>query len=427
MIFGGGPLKGEVDIRGSKNVASKLMIASLLTPEPCTIENVPLSSETHITRELCEMVGSSLVFDDNHKCSITTPTIKTSLVGTLSGRNRIPILALGPLLHRSGFAEVPVVGGCYLGHRPINFHVEALSKMGVKVERREGSYYTEAENIHGADIEFAFPSVGATETVLLTASLARGVTRLKNAAVEPEVINLIQMLNSMGARIKFQESPRIIKIEGVSKLHGATAQVMPDRNEIVSFACAALMTKGDVFILGAQESYIKSFLQKVFEIGGSYQTSQRGIRFFVDRDFLPTQIETMPHPGFMTDWQQPFLVLLTQIRGESIIHETVYEDRFGFVKDLNRMGAHIELTHECLGNACRFYAKTYNHSVKITGPTKLSGSNIHMTDIRAGMAHIIAALGADGESQISGIEHVDRGYEKIDERLKDLGADIKRV
>lgn len=426
-IQGGRPLRGEVQIRGSKNTTSKMMIASLLTDEPCVIENIPLSAETEITKELCEHIGSKVFLGDDHRCVIETREIRNSLVPELSRKNRIPILALGPLLHRKGFAEVPVLGGCPIGHRPINFHVEALNKMGVRVERRESSYYADAKGIHGADIEFPWISVGATENVLLTAVLAKGKTIIRNAALEPEVVDLVTMLKKMGADISFQEGARVMEIMGVEKLRGAEWRVMPDRNEIVSFAVAGLATGGDIFIKDIEESYLTSFLEKIREIGGNVRAHSGGIQFTagVHRG---VNIETSPHPGFMTDWQQPFCVLLTQARGESIIHETVYEDRFGYAKDLNRMGARIGVSGVCPeGSACRFRGQGAGHTASVSGPTKLQGREIVMTDIRAGMAHIIAALAAEGESVISGVEHIDRGYEKIDERLRELGADIKRI
>lgn len=428
LIRGGRALEGEVLIRGSKNAAPKMMVASLLTDEPCFIENIPISAEIDITKELCEDIGSEVVFPEDHICRIETREVKTSLVPELSRKNRIPILALGPLLHRSGSAEVPVLGGCPIGHRPINLHIEALNKMGVRVERRERSYFAEAREIRGAQIEFPFPSVGATESVILTGVLAHGKTIIKNAAVEPEILNLIGMLKAMGARIEVRVESRVIQIEGVKKLHGARIRVMPDRTEAVSFAVAALATRGNVFLQSVEEEPLRAFLIKVREAGGKFEAKNKGIRFWGEGSYLASFIETSPHPGFMTDWASPFCVLLTQARGQSIIHETVYEDRFGYTKDLGRMGARVEVSDECPGEQrCRFFGKTFNHSARITGPTKLKGTEITMTDIRAGMAHIIAALIAEGESVITGVEHVDRGYERIDERLRALGADIKRV
>lgn len=419
---------GEIEIRGSKNAASKLMIASLLTNEPCVIENIPFSSEIDITRELCEHIGSEVVISENHTVHMVTPEIKTSVVPELSRKNRIPILAFGPLLHRKGFAEIPVLGGCYLGHRPINFHIEALSRMGVRIERREGSYYGEADHIVGNVIDFPYPSVGATENVLLTAVRASGVTHITNAAMEPEILNLIEMLSAMGADIALDQEARTIRIEGVSTLKGVRVRVIPDRNEIVSFATAALATDGRIYIRGVEHTSLDTFLSALRAIGGSAVVRSDGIEFFGKRPYKPMIIETGPHPGFMTDWQQPFCILLTQADGESILHETVYEDRFAYTKDLKRMGADIEVSDECLGSGlCRFRGATFNHSARVRGQTFLRGAEITMTDLRAGMAHMIAALAADGESLISGIGHVDRGYEKIDERLRTLGADIRRV
>lgn len=428
MIRGGKKLEGEIEVRGSKNSAPKLMIASLLTKEPCTFENIPFSMEIDITRELCELIGSTVSVTPNHCVVMETPEIKTSRVSAFTRKNRIPILALGPLLHRSGVAEIPAPGGCPIGHRPINFHIEALNKMGVRVELCGQSYFAKTDGIHGADIEFAMPSVGATENVILAAVRADGKTTIRNAAIEPEIMNMVDMLKEMGADISCDLENRTITIEGVSELHGASMRVMPDRAEIVSFAAVALATEGDVFIPNIEVHYMQSFLEAMRAVGGKFQEEGGGIRFFGKKPYRAVMVETAPHPGFMTDWQQPLCVLLTQAEGESIIHETVYEDRLGYTKDLRRMGAHIEVTDECLGgNICRFYTHTFNHSARITGPTPLKAEALAVADIRAGMADIIAALIADGESVLTNIGHLDRGYEKIDERLRGLGAEIMRI
>ncbi len=434
VIHGKNPLRGTVEVRGSKNAASKMMVASLLTDEQCILENIPFSGEVDVTRELCETLGSKvevgkdLSLQAGHLLKIQTKEINTAFVSEFSRKNRVPILTIGPLLHRKGFAEVPVPGGDQIGPRPINFHVEALGKMGVKIERREMSYFAKAEKeIHGADITLPYPSVGATENVILTAVLAKGETMLRNAAIEPEIYNLVEMLRAMGAKIEFEKKSREIKIKEVSKLYGVKARVMPDRNEIVSFACAGLATGGDVFIPDIEKSYLEEFLNKVREIKGGVEIGKGGIRFKGRSKYKTAFIETRPHPGFMTDWQQPFCVLLTKSRGESIIHETVYEDRLGYTRDLKRMGASIEISGECPQEPCHYEHQGYMHTAIITGPTPLKGTEIEMTDIRAGMAHIIAALSAEGESVVSGVEHIDRGYERIDDRLKDLGADIQRV
>lgn len=445
LVKGGRPLKGKVEVRGSKNAATKMIVASLLTEETCEIENVPLSEDLDITLELVRRIGSEIELKaDKHLLRIRTGSLINSVVTTLTRRNRIPILALGPLLHRKKFAEVPVLGGCPIGHRPINFHIEALKKMGIKIERRPSSYYAEAKKIHGAEIEFPFQSVGATENVILTSVLAEGQTLIRNAAVEPEIMNLVQMLRGMGAKIQVEEKAKIIQIQGVTKLHGVKERVMPDRNEIISFASAALATSGDIIIPNIETAYLNSFLDKLKELNAGFEiirkkTSQSSnsrhaaspstaIRFYAKEKYKPLTIKTMPHPGFMTDWASPFAILLTQAYGKSIIHETIYEDRFGYTEDLKRMGANIKVESECPPrDRCRFAEKNARHVAKIYGPTKLKGTQIKMHDIRAGMAHLIAALSAAGESIITGIEHIDRGYEKIDECLQTLGADIKRI
>lgn len=428
VIKGGNSLRGEVRVRGSKNAATKMMVASLLTEEPCVIENIPHSADIDITRELLLQTGSSIFFDDKGDLHIQTAKIQNAIVPQLSRRNRIPILALGPLLHRKGVAEVPVLGGCPIGHRPINFHVDALSKMGVRIERREHSYFAEARDIHGAEIELPYPSVGATENVLLTAVLARGRTVLKNAALEPEILNLVEMLGDMGSSIRVFPEERRFEIDGVLRLKGVRVKVIPDRNEIVSFASAALATDGEIFIPEIRTDDLTKFFEAVDALGGVHEISGAGVHFRGKRPYRALNIETAPHPAFMTDWQQPLSVILTQAQGESIIHETVYEDRFGYIADLKRMGAKIEVSDECPPrSSCRFFGMGFRHTARIKGPSQLRGEEIEVSDIRAGMAHIIAALTAEGESVITGIEHIDRGYERIDERLRGLGADIQRI
>lgn len=427
VIRGGRALTGDVSVFGAKNAASKMMIASLLTDEPCVLENVPLSQEIDITREFCGRIGSEIAIGMDHRCEIRTPKILNTSVVEFSRKNRIPVLAFGPLLHRAGHAEVPFLGGDAIGHRPIDLHLEALNKMGVTIERRERSYYATAASITGADIEFPFPSVGATENVLLTAVRARGTTTIRNAAVEPEILDLIRMLRGMGADIVCDPGLRAITIRGVARLGGVAHRVLPDRNEAVSFAVAGLATRGRVRIAGARADDLAAFVEKVEAMGAVVSREPDALVFAGAESYRAADVATAPHPGFMTDWQQPLAILMIAARGVSTIHETVYEDRFGYVKDLRRMGADIEITDECIGAPCRFAGRTFNHSARITGPSVLKGADIAMTDIRAGMAHVIAALAAHGESVISGIEHIDRGYERMDERLRALGADIKRV
>jgi len=424
-VRGGKPLKGEIKLAGAKNVAPKLLIASLLTEETSFLENFPLIGDTDITAGFCEKLGA-IILRDGNTVSIRTPNIRNSKVESLTRRNRIPILAFGPLLARTGEAEVPFLGGDKIGARPVDIHLEALKKLGAEVTISHNAYKAVApKGLRGAEITFRFPSVGATENTLLASVLAKGKTIIRNAAMEPQIIDLIKFLQKMGAIIELGAN-REIYVEGVPYLHGARHRVMPDPNEAVSFACLAIATGGDIFVKEAIQEHLITFLNTVRRIGGGYEVRDQGIRFWRMGDLRPTTVETSSHPGFMTDWQQPLIILLTQANGISQIHETIYEERFGYTKDLNLMGANIKVTTDCLGTPCRFSGK-FPHSATILGPTALKGTNLVVPDLRAGMAHLTAALIAEGESEISGVEEIDRGYERIDERLRYLGADIKRV
>jgi UDP-N-acetylglucosamine 1-carboxyvinyltransferase len=374
------------------------------------------------------MVGSKIKIK-NHRLEIQTPKITNFRVKQLSQRNRIPILALGPLLSRVKKAEVPVLGGDKIGHRPIDFHLGALEKMGARITVKDLIYRAETKGLRGVSVNLPYPSVGATENIILAAVLAKGKTEISGAAVEPEIIDLIKLLQKMGAIIELGVD-RKIRIEGVKKLYGATHRIIPDRNEAVSFAVMALATGGKILVKEARQSHLINFLNAVRRLGGDFRVFPEGIEFFrrPNSSFNPLVVETDPHPGFMTDWQQPFCILLTQAQGRSVIHETVYEERFAYTQELKKMGAKVKIANECLGNLpCRFSGKGYNHSCQIQGPTSLRGAEIVIPDIRAGIAHIIAALMAKGESLITGIEHIDRGYENLEERLKSLGARIERI
>jgi UDP-N-acetylglucosamine 1-carboxyvinyltransferase len=377
--------------------------------------------------ELCGKIGAEYSFEKD-RISIRTPEIKNSKIGELSQRNRLPILALGPLLSRTGEAEVPMVGGDRIGSRPVDIHLVALEKLGAEIEPKEKSIVARTAGLHGANILLRYPSVGATENTILAAVCAKGDTTITNAAIEPEIIDLIKLLQKMGAIIELG-SNRQIFIEGVEKLRGAEHKILPDRLEAASFAMMALATGGEVLVEGAVQEHLISFLNAVRRLGGGYRVEpDDGIRFFREGPLRATKIETDTYPGFATDWQQPLAVLLTQANGDSIIHETVHEDRFGYAEDLIRMGAHIDLETKCLGNLpCRFQGKMFRHSAVIYGPTPLKAAKLEMRDIRAGMAHIIAALIAEGESEVTGLEHIDRGYEDIDGRIRALGGDVRRV
>ncbi len=300
--------------------------------------------------------------------------------------------------------------------------------MGALIEKRASSYYATAPHgLKGVKVSLRYPSVGATENTILAATLAKGRTVIENAATEPEIIDLIKMLQNMGAIIELGAN-RKIYIDGVKTLRGGEHTILPDRNEAVSFACLAVATGGDVFIRTACQDHLITFLNALRRVGGDYKVEKEGIRFWREKPLHGIEIETDTHPGFMTDWQQPFSILLTQAKGSSILHETVYEDRFGHITDLNAMGADIKVFSKCLGEiSCRFNGQNHEHSILVNGPSKLKGMSLAVKDLRAGMAHVSAALIAQGESVISNIEELDRGYEHIDERLRNLGANIQRI
>jgi UDP-N-acetylglucosamine 1-carboxyvinyltransferase len=424
-IKGGKQLKGEIVLAGAKNAATKLIIASLLGNSKSILENVPRIGDVEVTLDICESLGVKYQWLDNNTLEIDPTTINSYEVPVKdSGKNRVPILFFGPLLHRFQKAVIPTLGGCRVGERPVNFHIDGYEQLGAKIELEESAYRAEAEHLKGTRIKLEYPSVGATENIIMGAVLAKGTTVIENAAIEPEIEDLALFLQAMGAII-YQDINRTWIIEGVKELHGAHYRVMADRNEAVSFACLALANKGDITIKGLDQKYIITFLNWVRKIGGNFTIEPNGIRFHNNSNFKGVALETDVHPGFMTDWQQPFTIVLTQADGVSVIHETVYENRFGYTEALNKMGAKIYLFRECLGGKqCRFAHRDYLHSAIIVGPTPLKGAQIEVPDLRAGFSYVIAALIAEGESELTGIEIIERGYENLKERLKNLGADI---
>jgi UDP-N-acetylglucosamine 1-carboxyvinyltransferase len=425
-IRGGRPLSGRVRVAGAKNAASKMMIASLLTDEQVILENCPQIEELSITAEICAAIGTH-VTRDGGRVVLQTEHITGTKVAKMTRSNRISILAIAPLLHRAGEAEVPRPGGDAIGPRPVNFHLAALEQMGAVTRETETGYHAQVAKpgLRGATIELPYPSVMATETVILAGVLATGRTRIENAAIEPEINNLVEMLQCMGAIIEFGAG-RSITIDGVSKLQGVTFEVMPDRLEAASFANLAIATGGEIIVEGARQAEMVTFLNTVRRMGGEFEVTPEGIRFKRSSHGLyGIELETDTYPGFATDWQQPTVVTLTQAKGISVVHETVYEDRFGYTEDLRRMGAQIGVFAKCMGEIpCRFHNHSERHSAVITGPTQLHGTNIEIPDIRAGMAQVIAALVAEGSSRLTGVHHLERGYESLWTKLEALGADF---
>jgi UDP-N-acetylglucosamine 1-carboxyvinyltransferase len=431
-VDGGNPLHGEITVRGAKNFVSKAMVAALLGDGPSELRNVPKIRDVQVVSELLELHGVRVVYSQEAGTVQLDPRhVQTPMVAgidTLAGASRIPILFCGPLLHRLGEAFIPDLGGCRIGGRPIDFHLEILRQFGAVVEKREGGVYLSApEPLRGTKIALPYPSVGATEQLLLTAVRAEGITELSNAAIEPEIADLINVLQKMGAIISV-DTDRVIRIEGVQRLVGYQHTALPDRIEAASWASAALATGGDVYVRGARQADMTTFLNTFRKVGGEFVIDDDGISFFhPGADLHSIHLETDVHPGFMTDWQQPLVVALTQARGLSIVHETVYEKRFGFVEALASMGATIQLYRECLGgHACRFGQRNFYHSAVISGPTPLSAADIEVPDLRGGFSHLIAALAAKGQSAVRGISLIDRGYERFTEKLDALGAQFSR-
>ncbi len=435
-IEGGQPLKGNVKAAGAKNSITKLLVASLLSDKRCIFYNVPDIGDVDVTVALCQEIGMEVSWDrEAGVMEVVTPEIKTSYIPqSFSGANRIPILMIGALLGRTGDdIIVPTVGGCKIGKRSVDFHIRALEKLGAEIEyrnmRREGAYFASAHHgLKGTLIELPYPSVGATENTILASVTARGNTVIKNAATEPEIVDLILFLQKLGAIITM-DVDRTIHIQGTRRFYEVEHTVVPDRLEAASFGMAAIASKGRVFVEGAQHANMVTFLNKVREVGGGFNVKTNGIEFFYDGPLQGgLHIETDVHPGFTTDWQQPFVVLLTQATGSSVIHETVYENRFGYTETLVDMGADVSLFQQCLGGkACRFASHGHYHSLIVKGPTHLHGRKITIPDLRAGFSYVMAALLAEGGSTISGLRYLDRGYENVVTKLQGLGANVERV
>ncbi len=432
-IKGGKPLKGEVKIAGAKNATTKLLVASLLTDKKCIFYNVPDIIDVDITLSLCREIGMVYAWDKVKKIlEVQTKYIKTSYISQkFSGANRIPILLIGALLNRTNSdIVVPTIGGDNLGKRPVDFHIYALKQLGVNIEYREikkqGAYFAQVPNkLKGSVIDFPYPSVGATENAILAAVGAEGKTIIKNIAIEPEIIDFILFLQKLGVNIFFNKDREVI-ISQTKTFNEVTHSIIYDRNEIASYASAAISTKGNVFLRGAHSLNMISFWNKIRAIGGHVELKEEGVNISYRQPLIGSlHIQTDVHPGFMTDWQQPFAVALTQSKGISIIHETVYEKRFGYIKILNEMGAEIYPFTSCLGNKlCRFNKKGHIHSIVIKGATPLKAKNIAVPDLRAGFAYIIAALIAEGESVLSNVHFLIRGYENFVFKLLSLGAEI---
>ncbi len=418
VITGGMPLNGEVRIAGAKNAVLKMMAAAALTDERVRLTNVPKISDVSIMREVMGDIGFEVRRQNGDALEIQAVEAAWPFVPLEAAQKmRASFILLGPMLARFGRVILPNPGGDRIGRRPVNLHVAALEQMGAEIEYRNGYYYASAPEggLRGAEISFPYVTVMGTENVVLAATLARGTTIIDNAALEPEIDDLLTMLRGMGARIE-RSGERRITVEGVERLGGVEHRVMGDRLEAETFAIAAAITGGDVTIQGVDPRHLASFLEVGASVGLHIDADPdaSSVRIVpADGQLVAVDVETGPYPGFATDYQAPLSVLLTQAHGTSMIHETIFEDRMDHVRELARMGAAIELLDE--------------RTARITGPTPLHGAEVVIADLRAGATLILAALAASGTSVIDGIEHVDRGYEQIEAKLVAIGARINRI
>lgn len=432
-IRGGRPLHGRVRVSGAKNTAFKVMIAALLADSPSILENVPDVEDVHLVACAIEALGGRAM-----RLAPTTwvvdprPLSESHVVVCSLERTRASSLLLVPLLVRFGEALVPEPGGDRIGRRPLDRALAGLEALGAHVEKRGKQLLVRATQLRGARYRFPKNTHTGTEILLLAAACAQGETLLENAAQEPEVDDLIAFLNAMGARI-CRTSERTIRIEGGVQLRGARHRVMPDRNEAVTFACAALATKGEVEIEEVRATDVRAFLEVLEEIGAGSAHCETTWRVWYRGPLRSVVIRTAPHPGFMTDWQPLIAPVLTQAEGVSIIHETVFENRFHYARELQRMGARIEFFNPPVENPDAVYnfnleddRPEFFHAIRIFGPTPLHPAMVRAMDIRGGAALVIAALATHGESVVEGIEHLKRGYERLDVALRALGAEIER-
>lgn len=422
-----GPLRGDVRVAGSKNAVTKHMVAALLATTPSRITNAPHVGDVGITADILRSIGLDVSIDDAAITIVPTSEPIPRVPAEFSGLNRIPILLLGPLLHRAHEAFVPLVGGDRIGRRPVDFHVSALQQMGAEVEvTSHGITARMHGRLQGTRITLPYPSVGATETVLLSAVLAEGRTVIHNAATEPEVVELALFLQRMGAHIALRPDRRFV-IEGVESLTGAEAALQGDRLEAFSYLTAGLMTGGEVRVMGCNQDRLVTAINTLQRMGAHFTINDNFISATAEQ-LRPAAVQTDTHPGFMTDWQPPLIVLMTQADGMSVLHETVYDDRLGYVEALKAMGGEIELFDTCLGGpACRFHDSSAVHSAVVRGVSKLQGAEVTIPDVRAGFSSVIAAAAAEGTSTLHGIHHLERGYNDPFDTLVSLGCRLTRV
>jgi len=412
VIEGGHRLEGETAIAGAKNAALPILAATLLTSEECFLENLPDIEDIRSMQHLLRSLGVRVRSEGQQSVAIQAAEVMNhSVPRELATRMRASFLVVGALLGRLGWVDAPHPGGCSIGNRPVSVDLKGFGVMGAEIERTDGEYTLRARKLCGERISLDYPSHTGTENLLLSACLAEGITTIENASVEPEVADLASFLNSMGARIH-GAGTGIIRIEGVRRLHGSVYRVMPDRLEAGTFAIAAAITRGRVALRSRVACYLGALTSKLLEAGVSVTAEKEVYVAEGCKRLSAVDIRTFPYPGFPTDLQAPIAALLTQAHGESSIHETMYDGRLSYVPELQKMGADIQLQGQ---------------TALVRGPSSLKGGALRALDIRSGAAVVLAALAAEGQSVISGTAFIDRGYERIHEKLARLGAHVERV
>lgn len=411
VINGGKRLHGTVEISGSKNAALPILIATLLTDEECVIENVPCLADIDTTLGFLTYIGKKIVREKNKIFVYPDRKLKPSAPYDLVRKMRASILVMGPLLARLGKVKVSLPGGCSIGARPVDIHLDGFKKLGARIRLQGGYVKTTCRQLRGAQIHFRFPSVGATENMLLAGSMARGKTVINNAAAEPEIVDLADVLNKMGASIT-GAGTKTIKISGARKLHGFRHRVIPDRIETVTYILAGAITKGNVILKDARADHIEAVIEKLKTAGLNIEAERNAISVKWVRNLRPVSIKTEVYPGFPTDVQAQWMALMSTVKGKCNIEETVFENRFLHVCELTRLGADLKIR----GN-----------KVVVNGVETLSGAPVMVSDLRAGASLVLAGLTAKGRTEILRIYHLDRGYEHLERKLKKLGTDIRRI
>ncbi|HCX1283526.1 TPA: UDP-N-acetylglucosamine 1-carboxyvinyltransferase [Staphylococcus aureus] len=415
VIKGGNKLTGEVKVEGAKNAVLPILTASLLASDkPSKLVNVPALSDVETINNVLTTLNADVTYkkDENAVVVDATKTLNEEAPYEYVSKMRASILVMGPLLARLGHAIVALPGGCAIGSRPIEQHIKGFEALGAEIHLENGNIYANAKDgLKGTSIQLDFPSVGATQNIIMAASLAKGKTLIENAAKEPEIVDLANYINEMGGRITGAGTDTIT-INGVESLHGVEHAIIPDRIEAGTLLIAGAITRGDIFVRGAIKEHMASLVYKLEEMGVELDYQEDGIRVRAEGELQPVDIKTLPHPGFPTDMQSQMMALLLTANGHKVVTETVFENRFMHVAEFKRMNANINVE---------------GRSAKLEGKSQLQGAQVKATDLRAAAALILAGLVADGKTSVTELTHLDRGYVDLHGKLKQLGADIERI